>query len=221
MPDLYDLCIMLNGDPVIMCDMHSFTRKSRVHRGRIRTPDSSSQWLTLPVQKDDRRKRLPEVRLDSTVNWPREWMKQLTFCYSASTYFDHFEEQIYADFRYAASHTYLTGATFFLFNRIRQYLEIPEISLIPASGLDEWDEDPDQLIRNLGANHLFQEHRSRHYLRQAENRVDPDVRFPRYNQSGQGFKSWCCWLDLLFEYGPESFKIIDQLYNGVRGKVTK
>lgn len=221
LPNLYDLYIMLNGDPVIVCDVHIFSRKSRIHRGRIRTPNGDDQWLTLPIRKEDRKKRIPDVRLDNSVNWPKEWMKQLRFCYSASTYFDHFEEQLYADFQSAATKTYLTDATFVLYDRIRRYLEIPEISLTPASELSEWDDDPDQLAHNLGAGHIFQEHRSRHYLRQAECRIDPEITFPQYHQKGEGFVPWCCWIDLIFEYGPESFKIIDQLYNGVRGKVTK
>lgn len=211
LPDLYDLAIMYRGNPVLVAGHHRFSRKSRVHRGRVRTPEGDQQWLTLPIHSEDRKKPLPEVRLDPDTPWAREWMKQLTFCYSTSTYFDFFEPELQADLEKAQEKVYLLEATGFLFDRIRRYLELPEMTFTKAEELPEWDENPDQLAQNLGAENLYQEHRSRHYLRQADCRIDPPVTFPEFHQSGKGFVPWCCVLDLLFEYGPEAFKITDDL----------
>lgn len=211
LPNLYDLAIMLHGNPVLRVDHHRFSRKSRVHRGKIRTPEGETQWINLPVHPDDRRKPIKDVRLDSTENWPSEWMKQLTYCYSSSTWFDFFEAELAADFKTAGEMEYLTEATHFLFEKIRGYLEIPAIHLTPAKEHPYWDENPEQVASGSGAGKIYQEHRSRHYLRQAECRIDPPVSFPEYHQTGTGFVPWCCWLDLLFEYGPEAFKVVDEL----------
>ncbi len=212
LPNLYDLAIMYHGNPVMVADHVPFSRKSRVHRGRIRTPDGDQQWLTLPIQSEDRKKPLTEVRLDPHTLWAREWMKQITFCYSSSTYFDFFEPELQADLELAEQKNYLVEATGFLFEQIRRYLELPEISFTKASELPEWDDNPDQLARNLGAENMYQEHRSRHYLRQADCRINPPITIPEYHQTGTGFVPWCCWLDLLFEYGPEAFKVTDDFF---------
>ena len=217
LPNLYDLAVMFNGNPVIVADHQRFSRKSRVHRGRIRTPDGESQWLTLPIPSDERRSPLHSVTIADTSG-SGEWIKQLTYCYSNAPYFDFLIEELKADLSEAEQFSLLTDVTGYIFSRLARYLELPEISMTKASQMKEWDDNPDQLARNLNASEVYQEHRSRHYLRQAECRTDPDVHIPEYRQTGTGFVPWCCLFDLLFEYGPEAFRITDLLFEKTGGQ---
>lgn len=84
-----------------------------------------------------------------------------------------------------------------------------------ASEIEEYSSDPDAFARRLGADTLFQEHDSRHYLRQAENKSEPDFEHPEYRQHFDGFEPQCCILDVLFQFGPESFKITDKLKGNI------
>ena len=82
-----------------------------------------------------------------------------------------------------------------------------------ASESPDYDSNPNVLIENLDADTLYQEHDSRHYLRQAE-RYESQLQLdhPQYHQHFEGFEPGCCLLDVLFQFGPESFRITDQLH---------
>jgi hypothetical protein len=68
------------------------------------------------------------------------------------------------------------------------------------------------LVERLHADQLLQEYDSRHYQRQAEHYVhNPEFEHPQYHQHFDGFEQWCSILDVLFQFGPESFRITDQL----------
>jgi hypothetical protein len=77
--------------------------------------------------------------------------------------------------------------------------------------MPEYTPDPDRLAKKLGADVYYQEQNARHYQRQGKNKVDMDFTHPVYRQHFEGFEPDCCLLDLLFQYGPESFRIIDEL----------
>jgi len=81
----------------------------------------------------------------------------------------------------------------------------------PAGTVPGYESNPDMLADRLGADLIFQEYDSRHYLRQADQKCKPDFEHPVYHQHFEGFEPWCCLLDVLFQFGPESFRIIDKL----------
>jgi hypothetical protein len=80
-----------------------------------------------------------------------------------------------------------------------------------SSELPEYDSDPDKLAANLCADLYYQEQDARHYQRQGMNRQEFSFRHPEYRQHFDGFEPGCCLLDLLFQYGPESFRVTDNL----------
>jgi len=48
-PNLYDIAVMLQADRIILQDVEEWSRKSRVHRARIRTPEGT-QWINIPIK---------------------------------------------------------------------------------------------------------------------------------------------------------------------------
>jgi hypothetical protein len=210
-PNLYDLAVMLQADRVILDDLETWSRKGRVHRALIRTPEGTN-YIHIPVRTGDRNKPIKEVRIDQESDWITPLLRSLKFNYRNSLYFDFYEPEIEADFNEGKGYEYLLPFILYLRKRLFRFLELglsPKERL--ASECREYDHDPDRFARSLGAEKLFQEYDSRHYQRQADMRSEPDFSHPEYRQHFEGFLPWCSAYDLLFQYGPESFKVIDQL----------
>jgi len=211
-PNLYDLAVMLQADKVVLDDLETWSRKGRVHRALIRTPEGSS-YIHIPVRTSDRDKPIKEVRIDQDSDWITPLLRSLKFNYRNSLYFDFYEPEIESDFKEGKGYEYLFPFVIFLRKRLFRYLELDLADKERlASECREYDHDPDRFAINLGAEKLFQEHDSRHYQRQAEMRSEPEFSHPEYRQHFERFLPWCCAYDLLFQYGPESFKVIDLLH---------
>jgi hypothetical protein len=210
-PNLYDLAIMLQADRIILQDVEQWSRKSRVHRTQIRTPEGT-QWINIPVQTEDRKKAVKDVRMDHSEDWITPLLRALEYNYRNSIYYDFYEPEIKADFELAIDFTYLMEFVLYIQKRLFRFMDI-NISYELVSEISEYSSDPDEFAERLGAETLFQEHDSRHYLRQAESKSEPEFNHPQYHQHFDGFEPWCSVLDVLFQFGPESFRITDQLKN--------
>lgn len=210
-PTLHDLAIMLHSDLVVLQDIEKWSRKSRVHRAKIRTPEGT-QYINIPILTEDRDKPIKEVRIDHSEKWIEPLLRALEFNYRNSVYFDFYEPEIRSDFESAVEYDFLLNFNLYLRGRLFRFLELENLpEFILASDLDRYDSDPDQLAKNLNADQYFQEPGARHYQRQGENRSSPEFNHPVYRQHFDGFEPNCCLLDLLFQYGPESFRVIDNL----------
>lgn len=208
-PNLYDLAVMLQSDRIILQDVERWSRKSRVHRAKIRTPEGT-QWINIPVRTEDRKKAIKEVRIDHSEDWIAPLLRTLKYNYRNSIYFDFYEPEIKADFESATDFTFLMEFVLFIQKRLLSFMDL-KINYEPASKVPGYTSDPDLLADRLSADILFQEHDSRHYQRQAKNRAEPDFNHPKYHQHFEGFEPNCSILDMLFQFGPESFRIVDQL----------
>ncbi len=214
-PNLYDLTIMLQADRIILQDVERWSRKSRIHRAQIRTPEGT-QWINIPVRTEDRKKAIKDVRIDHSEEWVTPLLRTLEYNYRNSIYYDFYEPEIKADWESAYDYTYLMEFMLYIQKRLFSFMDIT-IDYELASELLEYNSNLDVLMKKLGADALFQEHDSRHYLRQAEHKSEPDFEHPQYHQHFENFEPWCCILDVLFQFGPESFRITDQLVEKVEG----
>lgn len=209
-PNLYDLAAMLQADQTILLDVERWSRKSRIHRAKIRTPEGT-QWINIPIKTEDRKKAVKDVRIDHSEDWVTPLLRTIEYNYRNSIYYDFYEPEIKADFESAYDYNYLMEFILFIQRRLFQFMNI-EINYQLASEVPEYDSDPDLFAERLEADTLFQEYDSRHYQRQSElHHADPDFEHPTYHQHFEGFKPWCSILDVLFQFGPESFRIVDQL----------
>ena len=210
-PTLHDLAVILQADRVVLQDIEDWSRKSRVHRAKIRTPEGT-QYINIPVMTKDRDKPITRVRIDHSKKWIEPLLRALEFNYRNSVYYDFYEPEIRSDFESADDFDCVWGFNLYLRGRIFRFLELDDLpEFILASDLNDYDSDPDQLARNLNAKQYFQEPGARHYQRQGKNKSTLTFKQPEYRQHFDGFESDCCLLDLLFQYGPESFRVIDEL----------
>ncbi len=208
-PNLYDLAAMLQADYIILQDAEKWSRKSRTHRAKIRTPEDTA-WINIPVRTADKGKIISQVRIDHQADWPSPLLRSLRYNYRNSIYFDFYEYEITSAFENAREYKYLLPFVLFMQKQIFDLLNI-QIEYQLASELQNYTSDPDEFAKRLEADVLFQEYDSRHYQRQAEMKTDPGTIHPIYYQHFEGFEPECCILDLLFQKGPESFKVLEML----------
>lgn len=208
-PNLYDLATMLNADRIILQDVERWSRKSRVHRALIRKPEGT-QWINIPVRTEDRKKAIMEVRIDHSGDWVTPLLRSIEYNYRNSIYFDFYEPEIRADFESAADYDLLLPFILYIQKRLFRFMDL-KVEYTLASELENYTSDPDELASQMGANLLFQEHDSRHYQRQAQRKTELHFDHPTYHQHFEGFEPGCCILDVLFQFGPESFRITDEL----------
>lgn len=208
-PNLYDLSVMLQADHIVLQDVEQWSRKSRVHRAKIRVPNGT-QWINIPVRTGDRKKAIREVRMDHSEDWVSPLLRSIELNYRNSIYYDFYEPEIKADFRSATEYTFLIDFVHYIRNRLFRFMDIT-INCERASKMSRYTSDPDLFASRMGADALFQEHDSRHYQRQARMKTSPDFNHPTYHQHFEGFQPWCSILDVLFQLGPESFRITDLL----------
>ncbi len=208
-PDLHDLAMMLRSDCVILNDVNPFSRKSRVHRCKIRTA-TRTRWLHVPIHPSDRRVPLYQVRLQPGSSWIGNWIRTLRLNYRNSPYFNFYEPEIRTDLEKAAATGLLIEAVALLWQRLFTYLYI-DVQWLWAHDLESYDPDPDQLCKNRACDRLWQEHDSRPYMRQSTHHKPMSFEHPVYNQHFGGFEPWCCLLDVLFQFGPMAWQLLDTL----------
>lgn len=210
-PDLHDLAMMLAAGTIVYQDSEQWSRKGRTHRALIRTL-VGTDYLNIPVVTLDRKKPIRDVRIDHSEEWIEIWMRSLEANYRNSVYFDFYEPEIRADIESGRQFELLLDFSLFLRQRIFQFLEIDIPAQVHFSGyMENYSSDPDELASYLDANTYWQEHDGRHYQRQGKKKSEIPFNHPVYRQHFDGFEPNCCLLDLLFQYGPESFRIISQI----------
>jgi hypothetical protein len=212
-PDLHDLALMKAADTVVIQDSETWSRKGRTHRALIRTP-KGTDYLNVPVVTADKKKPIREVRINQNEEWIAPILRALKFNYSNSVYYDFYEPEISSLFQDGRSFERLIDFSDHLKNRLFEFLEIKDeinFQLIKSSEFNGYDSDPDELIKSFESDTYYQEHDSRHYMRQGQNKTELPFTHPEYRQHFEGFEPYCCILDLLFQFGPESFRVIDQV----------
>lgn len=219
-PDLAWIRNVLNADLVILQDDQVFSRKSRVHRGKIRTPDST-HWIHIPILQADRSLPLNRCRLDHTTDWFTPLWRALEYNYRNSIYFDFYEPELKSDLLELKNIGSFLDASKFLFKKIFRYLDlvndgtqsesIPDSFIYAGEIADETGGSLPDILRHYAINQVLQEAESKHYQRRYPGSIEIKEPLPEYRQHFGGFTPGCCLLDLLFETGPDSWRIFDQL----------
>tara|TARA_R110000868_G_scaffold259361_5_gene517256 strand:+ start:5817 stop:6596 length:780 start_codon:yes stop_codon:yes gene_type:complete len=208
-PNLFDLASMLKADRVILQDVEKWSRKGRTHRAEIRN-EESTQWINLPILGKDRKKAIKDVRLDHSQRWFDPFWNAITHNYKNATWFDFYENELKSDIQKITEFEYILDFNLYFFNRLLQFLEL-NINFELAGNIEGYSTFPDECAKNLGADILFLEYKSKNYQRQSRETQASVQNHPTYNQAYLGFKPNCSILDLLLNEGKESFKVIDQL----------
>ncbi len=209
-PNLYDLASVLKAGRVVLADVEKWSRKGRTHRARIRN-EEGVQWINLPVVAEDRKKPIKYVRLDHSQRWFESFWNAIHHNYKNATWFDFYEDELFADFSKVNEFEYLLEFNQHFFKKLCTYFEI-EVSTELASSVEGYSTFPDETAKNLNAHVLLLEYQSKNYQRQSLHAVASLEEHPVYTQSYPGFVSGCSSLDLLLNVGPESYRILEKLW---------
>ena len=227
-PTLYDMAVMYQADQIVVADTMRYSRKARVHRARIRTKDGV-QWINIPVRTEDKNKSLLHARIDHSYDWQTPFINLLHHNYSSAVYYGHLWEELLALIERAGGYTYLLPYVSEFRSRLFRYLEVSldsgkflylsellhqkhqKESSDPDNDAAWLNPDPDRWLQELGCGSIMQEENSRHYIKQSPHKMEPAFEHPVYQQQYEGFRYGCSVIDLLFQYGPESFTVLDKL----------
>lgn len=204
-------------DTFVVLDTVQFEKQSWQQRNRIKTP-SGLQWLTVPVAFRGRfGQKIHEVEIREPEFW-RKHLRTLEVNYGRAPYFDEYFPEFSAILVGSSASMRLTDLNVML---LKWFLEKLGIStpLMLASSLAQEGARTELLAnicRRLGASHYVSPLGSAVYLLE-EMRIfsdyHVDVAFqnhshPEYRQLFPPFVPYACVLDLFFNEGPRSAKII-------------
>lgn len=207
-PDIQWLRVALRADTLLLADNTTFSRKSRSHRGKIRTPDGF-QWIHIPLHPDDRTLPLASARIDQRSDWLTPLWRSLEFNYRNSIYFELYEPDVRECFEKLSTVTTFREASELVLKQLQIWLEI---DLPPITWLSD-AKSPDEILQHFidSRTPILTEADSKNYLTPVPGSAYPSLVLPQYRQHFGGFVPNCCWLDLLFERGPESWEYLDRL----------
>ncbi len=191
-PNLYDLASMLRADQVILLDEDTWSRKGRTHRALI----TQSEWINIPILGLDKKKSIKDVRIDHSSDWFTPFWNGIYHTFHSFRYFDYFEDELKALFEEGRSSELLINFNLRVFKKILQCLEV-DITYHLAS------ETPYELNTKTV---IYQEYKSKNYIHRLEYAQSIEIKHPAITPIAQ-----LSILHLLFNYGPESFKLIDLL----------
>jgi hypothetical protein len=183
------------------------------NRNRIKTAQSW-QWITVPVRYHFPEK-INEVRINHAVDWRKKHLQALITNYSRAP---HFKEHIsiFED-AFSKEWEFISELNVYLIESIKGLLDMKGKPAVLSSDFKLRDEPTDRLIdicKALGAETYLAGKGGADYMdleRFEENGLKliiQEFEHPVYPQLFNDFQSHLSIVDLLFNCGPESIKII-------------
>lgn len=208
-PNLYDLAAMLKADRVVFNDVEQWSRKGRTHRAAIKG-EQGLQWINIQIKTGDRKKAIGEVRMEHSKNWIEPFWHALYHSYSDATYFDVLMPELEYDVNKATEFERLIDFNLYFFGRMMKYMEL-DMHYELASTLPHFHPNPDIFKEQAGADILYQEQDAKNYQWLSDASVSALQEHPKYVQLGDVFLPGCSLLDLLLNYGKESYRVIQEI----------
>ncbi len=201
------------ADIFVLLDNVQYKKNEWQNRNRIKTAHGW-QWITVPVLNEFRQK-INQVKINNRVDWKRKHLHALMYNYSKSPYFDEhkpFFEHIYNK----KDWEYLVDINTHLIKYLVKALGIGS-KILTASNFKLRDHPTERLIdicKAVGADTYLSGVDGYKYMdmekfEQAEIKVFvQNFKHPTYSQLFGKFEPFMSIIDLLFNHGHESLKII-------------
>ncbi|MDE2731883.1 MAG: WbqC family protein [Bacteroidota bacterium] len=188
------------ADYFVLADTFQYSRQSYQNRTRIRNAQSW-QWVSVPLKGGQHGRPQCTTRVRQESGWRTRHWKAFLFNYGATPFFDYFAPQLQVLFE-SEWHTLsrLTCRTAQLTHRWLEFsgsmLLASELPGQPACVRDVLDCLPTGTqVRAQG-------------VPEPGARLELAYEHPQYRQAFTGFHAHMCALDLLFNYGPDSARIL-------------
>ncbi|MBL8012787.1 MAG: WbqC family protein [Candidatus Omnitrophica bacterium] len=204
------------ADTFILLDDVQFKKNEWQNRNKICT-SQGWQWLTVPVLHDFGQK-INEVKINNKVDWRKSHLRAIELNYSRAPFYDQYIEVFQT--AYQRSWEYLAQINVYFIERIIELLGVK--TKIVLSSEYNASQNPTQrlidLCKQFDAQIYLSGKDGSKYMDFSEfeaSRIKirvQDFKHPKYRQQWPAkegdFISHLSVIDLLFNYGPESLKII-------------
>ncbi len=208
---------MRRADVFCYLDTVQYKKNEWQNRNRIKTA-SGWQWLTVPV-----RYKFPQaintVKINPMVNWRHKHRQALLTNYAKAPFFDYYFPLFETVF--ARDWEYLYQLNIELIERIKYALNLT-CATVSASNFDVSDNPTDRLIdicKAAGADTYLSGRDGANYMDMAKFKqrgvgvLFQDFRHPVYAQRFGKFISHMSVIDLLFNHGPDSLRVMRGTHN--------
>lgn len=201
------------SDLFIYLDTVQYTPRDWENRNKVKT-DRGWTWLTVPV-KAQYRALIPEVLIDNEQTWQRKHWRTIETYYSSSPYFNNYSEKFLSI--YEQTWSSLTDLNLALTQVLCECLGLEQACFAKASSIGVSGRGSDlilDLCKAVGATVYLSGSQGRNYLdEQAFTEVGiqlvyQDYQHPVYPQLHSDFQPYMAAIDLLFNCGEHSFKIL-------------
>ena len=199
-PGLAFSALMQVTDIFVLADTFQYSRQSFQNRTRVRNAQSW-QWVSVPLKGGQHGLPQSKTRIRQEQGWRKRHWKAFLFNYSATPFFEYFAPQLKSLYRTEWDTLSLITCQSAMLTH--QWLNL-ESALVRASELPGQPATVAEVRDCLPANALV----SRHGIPESGASMELVYDSPQYRQSFAGFQSGMCTLDLLFNYGPESGRIL-------------
>ncbi len=202
------------SDIFVLLDNVAYSKNYYINRNKIKTKNGCI-WLTVPVlSKGSFGQLINEVRVNNSLKWQEQHWKSMYYSYKDAKYFlnySDFFEKFYSN-RQEYLFDIINESFEFLLKSLKIKAKIVKSSMLKAKGKKE------ELILNickeLGADEYLSGPSGNDYLNAdlwKQNNIKLEFHnfsHPTYNQLYKGFCENMSVIDLLFNHGEESLKII-------------
>ena len=185
-----------------------------MNRNKIKTNDGDI-WLTLPVlRKGHRELKTTEIKINNSINWQKKHLHSISINYKKAEYFDEyypFFEEVYTK-----KWDTLTEITEYMLRWFLKKLEI-NVNFLKASDL-KFEGKKSELVLDMckkmnATTYIFGE-LGKNYADTKEfdsskiKTIFQEYKHPKYSPINGEFISNLSIIDLLFNHGSESFRIL-------------
>lgn len=201
-------------DIFVLYDDVQFEKGSWRNRNRIKTPNGP-QWLTVPVLlKGQSFPLIKDVAVNSSVPWQKRHIRAINQNYSKSPFLDRYAEGLFEILN--KPWRFLIDLDLELIYWLVEQLSISTRILL-SSALGVHGSNVQRLInivQSLGGDHFYEGSAGQNYIdvdifEQAGISITfQEYKHPRYPQLYGDFISHLSVIDLLFNCGPDSLRII-------------
>lgn len=213
-----------------MCDVYfildtvQFRKNYFQNRNKIRIKNKKGwQWLTIPVlQTKKRLMNISEIKIDNKVEWRQKHLKSIKLSYQRAPYFDEIYpelEKIYHTYEGDFLVEFIVPIIKYAFNKFDVDVPVYRASEIKNMGFDLEGQKSDLLIKLCkvpGAKFFIFGQEGRTYVdRDRFSSQNIGVVFqkfdhPKYLQIHGEFIPKMSFIDLLFNHGKDSLKILNK-----------
>ena len=201
------------ADAFVLLDTVQYKKNEWQNRNKIRN-SQNWQWLTVPV-KYKFPQLIKEVPINNNIDWKKDHLKSLEQNYGKTKYFKDYHD-FFVDL-YNRDWQYLGDLNVYVVKSLAQFLGIKTEFIIFSQEIKSEGKSTDRLVnicRDLKADTYLSGAGGKDYLEMEKfdkvgiNVIFQEYQHPQYQQDCKGFEPYMAVVDLLFNHGKDSLKII-------------